>query len=155
MHLEITVQQADYDLGQEEALLALKAADAGALVAFQGRVRGHDAAVPLTALHLEHYPGVTESEIARIAAIAASRWPLLACRVIHRVGRLLPGEAIVLVLVASSHRHAAFAAAEFLMDYLKTQAPFWKREEFADGRQLWVEARVSDQDACQRWQAES
>jgi molybdopterin synthase catalytic subunit len=155
MHLEITVQQADYDLGREESALASQAPDAGAVVAFQGRVRGHDGPVPLSALHLEHYPGVTEAEIARIAAIAARRWPLLACRVIHRVGRLAPGDAIVLVLVASSHRRAAFAAAEFLMDYLKTEAPFWKREEFADGTQHWVEARGADQDACQRWQQDT
>jgi len=155
MQLDITVQTQGFDLAQEEAALAQAATDAGAVVAFQGRVRGHDGAQPLRALHLEHYPGVTEAEITRIAKLAATRWPLIACRVIHRVGRLEPGEPIVLVLVASSHRQAAFAAAEFLMDYLKTQAPFWKREEFADGETHWVEARASDTDACQRWESEA
>jgi molybdopterin synthase catalytic subunit len=155
MHLDVTVGPETFSLAVEEAALARVSPDAGAVVAFQGRVRGHDGPVPLAALHLEHYPGVTEAEITRIAHLAAARWPLIACRVIHRVGRLAPDEPIVLVLVASSHRQAAFAASEFLMDYLKTEAPFWKREELIDGRQCWVEARTSDADACQRWQAES
>lgn len=153
MQLEIRVQTACFDLAQEEASLAAATQDAGAMVAFQGRVRGHDGPQPLTALYLEHYPQVTEAEIRRIALQAAERWPLLGCRVVHRVGRLLPGEPIVLVLLAASHRQAAFAAAEFLMDYLKTEAPFWKREEFADGSRQWVEAKSSDAEACQRWQA--
>lgn len=151
MHCDITIQTAPFDLGAEEAALRAQAGDAGALVAFQGMVRGHDAAIPLTALFLEHYPGVTEAEIRRIAEDAAARWPLTAVRVIHRVGSLAPGEGIVLVLVASCHRAAAFAGAAFLMDYLKTEAPFWKREHFADGSQRWVDAKASDGDAAARW----
>ncbi|MBV8047057.1 MAG: molybdenum cofactor biosynthesis protein MoaE [Paludibacterium sp.] len=151
MRLSVTVSADVFDLGQEEARLAAEAGDAGAVVAFVGRVRGQDGPVALASLFLEHYPGVTESEIARIAREAATRWPLLACRVVHRVGHLRPGEGIVLVLMASSHRQAAFQAAEYLMDYLKTQAPFWKRECFADGSERWVEAKTSDDDACRRW----
>ncbi|UDM16778.1 molybdenum cofactor biosynthesis protein MoaE [Vogesella sp. XCS3] len=151
MHCDITIQTALFDLGAEEAMLRAQAGDAGALVAFQGMVRGHDAAIPLTALFLEHYPGVTEAEICRIAEDAAARWPLTAVRVIHRVGSLAPGEGIVLVLVASGHRAAAFAGAAFLMDYLKTEAPFWKREHFADGSLRWVDAKASDDDAAARW----
>jgi len=152
MHLDITIQTQRFDPGAEEQRLADLAANAGALVAFVGRVRGHDGPVALAALHLEHYPVVTENEIARIAHEAAERWPLLGCRVIHRVGRLEPSEPIVLVVIAALHRKAAFAACEFLMDYLKTEAPFWKRELFADGKQHWVEAKVTDSDACQRWE---
>lgn len=151
MHCDITIQTAPFDLGAEEAALRAQAGDAGALVAFQGMVRGHDAAIPLAALFLEHYPGVTEAEIRRIAEDAAARWPLTAVRVIHRVGSLAPGEGIVLVLVASGHRAAAFAGAAFLMDYLKTEAPFWKREHFADGSQRWVDVKASDGDAAARW----
>lgn len=151
MHCDITIQTAPFDLGAEEAALRAQAGDAGALVAFQGMVRGHDAAIPLTALFLEHYPGVTDAEIRRIAEDAAARWPLTAVRVIHRVGSLMPGEGIVLVLVASGHRVAAFDAAAFLMDYLKTEAPFWKREHFANGSSRWVDAKASDDDAVARW----
>lgn len=151
MHCAITIGTAPFDLGAEEAALRPLAGDAGALVAFQGMVRGHDGPVPLTALFLEHYPGVTEAEIGRIAQAAAARWPLTAVRVIHRVGHLAPGEGIVLVLVASGHRAAAFEAAAFLMDYLKTEAPFWKREHFADGSQRWVDAKASDGEAVSRW----
>ena len=151
MHCDITIQTAPFDLGAEEAALRVQAGDAGALVAFQGMVRGHDAAIPLTALFLEHYPGVTEAEIRRIAEDAAARWPLTAVRVIHRVGSLAPGEGIVLVLVASGHRAAAFAGAAFLMDYLKTEAPFWKREDFVDGSRRWVDAKASDDAAAARW----
>lgn len=151
MRLAIRVGPEPFDLAQEEAALAAEVGHAGATVSFVGRVRGHDGPVPLAAMELEHYPGVTESEIARIAREAAARWPVLGCRVIHRVGRLTPGESIVLVVMASAHRKAAFAAAEFLMDYLKTEAPFWKREAFADGSGRWVEAKASDADACTRW----
>ena len=153
MWLQVTVQEQPFDLGQEEQALRQQAGDAGALVAFQGMVRAHDKSHPLAALHLEHYPGVTEAEIERIARQAAERWPVSACRVIHRVGRLLPGDGIVLVVVASAHRQASFAAAEYLMDYLKTEAPFWKREEFPDGAQHWVPAKSSDDAARARWQA--
>lgn len=151
MWLDITVRQAPFVAALEEERLLAEAGDAGALVCFQGRVRALDAALPLAALHLEHYPGVTENEIARIARDAQLRWPISACRIIHRVGRLAAGEGIVLVMVASAHRAAAFAAAEFLMDYLKTQAPFWKREEFVDGSYRWVDAKHSDAAAARRW----
>ena len=150
MHCDISIQTTPFDLGAEEAALRVQAGDVGALVAFQGMVRGHDAAIPLTALFLEHYPGVTEAEIRRIAEDAAARWPLTAVRVIHRVGSLAPGEGIVLVLVASGHRAAAFAGAAFLMDYLKTEAPFWKREATPEGDR-WVESRDSDKQAASRW----
>lgn len=151
MWLSVSVQQAPFDLATEEAALRQQAGDAGALVVFQGMVRGNDNAHRLQALHLEHYPGVTEDEITRIARAAAQRWPVMACRVVHRVGRLGVGEGIVLVIVASSHRSASFAAAEYLMDYLKTEAPFWKREEFADGQCHWVAAKASDDAARARW----
>lgn len=151
MHCHISIQTGGFDLATEEAALRQHAGDAGALVAFQGMVRAHDAAIPLAALFLEHYPGVTEAEIQRIADDAAQRWPLSAVRVIHRVGSLAPGEQIVLVLVASGHRKAAFAAAEYLMDYLKTEAPFWKREDFVDGSRRWVDAKASDDAAAARW----
>ena len=152
MRLHVEVGPAPFDLAMEEQTL-LQGTDAGATVAFVGRVRGNDGAKPLQALILEHYPGVTEAEISRLASMVGQRWPLLACKIIHRVGRLLPGETIVLVLVAASHRQAAFSAAECLMDYLKTDAPFWKREEFVDGSSHWVEARQCDQVLRQRWQA--
>ncbi|UDM18060.1 molybdenum cofactor biosynthesis protein MoaE [Vogesella sp. XCS3] len=151
MHCHISIQAGRFDLAAEEAALRQHAGDAGALVAFQGMVRVHDAATPLAALFLEHYPGVTEVEIGRIASNAAQRWPLKAVRVVHRVGSLAPGEQIVLVLVASGHRKAAFAAAEYLMDYLKTEAPFWKREDFIDGSSRWVDAKASDSDAAASW----
>lgn len=151
MHCHISIQAGRFDLAAEEAALRQHAGDAGALVAFQGMVRVHDAATPLAALFLEHYPGVTEAEIGRIASNAAQRWPLTAVRVVHRVGSLAPCEQIVLVLVASAHRKAAFAAAEYLMDYLKTEAPFWKREDFIDGSSRWVDAKASDSDAAASW----
>lgn len=151
MWLSVAVQQAAFDLAAEEAALRCHAGDAGALVAFQGMVRAHDQQAPLAALHLEHYPGVTEAEISRITHQAGARWPVSACRVVHRVGRLRAGEGIVLVLVASAHRRAAFAAAEYLMDYLKTEAPFWKREELADGSTHWVAAKATDDAARRRW----
>lgn len=153
MQLEVRVQSDGFDLAQEESELALRCTDAGAQVAFVGRVRAHDGPVALARLYLEHYPGVTEAEVRRIAGEAAARWPLLGVRVVHRVGLLAPGEAIVLVLVAAAHRQIAFSAAEFLMDYLKTQAPFWKREDFIDGSRRWVEPRESDAEARLRWQS--
>ena len=151
MHCHITIQTDNFDLGHEEKNLRQHDGDAGALVAFQGMVRAFDEATTLAALHLEHYPGVTEAEIRRIAQQAAERWDITACRVIHRVGTLGAGEPIVLVIIAAGHRRAAFAAAEYLMDYLKTEAPFWKREDFVDGSSRWVEAKASDDTARERW----
>ncbi len=124
--------------------------DIGAVVTFTGLCRADENGEPIVALTLEHYAGMAEAEIARHVEEAASRWPLLGASVIHRYGRIVPGEPIVLVIAASSHRQAAFAAAEFLMDYLKTRAPFWKRVEKAAGTD-WVEAKASDDAAADRW----
>jgi molybdopterin synthase catalytic subunit len=145
--MDISVQEADFDVGAELAALAAGDDQAGAVASFVGLVRGADVA----AMTLEHYPGMTEKALAEIVAQARDRWPLGGVRVIHRVGRLLPGDRIVLVAVASRHRQAAFAACEFIMDYLKTQAPFWKREETAAGAR-WVDARESDDEALERWE---
>ncbi len=130
----------------ELARLETAGGDAGALVTFTGLVRGK----PGDVLELEHYPGMTERQIAAIAAEAERRWPLTACLAIHRYGRLAVGEPIVLVATAAAHRGDAFAAAEFLMDWLKTKAPFWKREDGPQGAR-WVDARVSDDAAARRW----
>ena len=146
----IRIQQADFDIAQEIAALTKGRSDVGAVVTFSGICRGSENGEPIAALTLEHYPGMAEAEIARHAETAASRWPLNCLTVIHRVGRIQPGENIVLVVTASMHRHAAFEAAEFLMDYLKAHAPFWKREEGASGTN-WVDAREHDDAAAGRW----
>ncbi len=124
------------------------------MVSFTGLVRGAAEEGPITGMELEHYPGMTERELEEIVAEARARWPLEAVRLIHRHGRLAPGERIVLVLTASRHRQAAFEAAEFLMDYLKTRAPFWKREHGPEGGR-WVDARDSDDGAARRWEPQS
>jgi molybdopterin synthase catalytic subunit len=146
----IRIQEADFDIAQEIAALTKGRTDIGAVVSFSGICRGNEAGEPIAALTLEHYPGMAEAEIMRHAENAISRWPLTGLTVIHRVGRIVPGENIVLVLTASQHRQAAFAAAEFLMDYLKASAPFWKREEGASGTE-WVKAHHRDDDAAARW----
>src|SRR3954462_12489541 len=146
----IRIQQADFDVAREIAALTKGRNDIGAVVTFSGICRGAEGAETIAALTLEHYPGMAEAEIARHAETAASRWPLTGLTVIHRVGRITPGQNIVLVVTASKHRHAAFEAAEFLMDYLKTHAPFWKREEGAAGAS-WVDAREHDDAAADRW----
>ena len=143
----IRIQEADFDIAREIAVLTRARTDIGAVVSFSGICRGSEA---IAALTLEHYPGMAEAEIARHADTAMSRWPLTGLTVIHRVGRIVPGENIVLVLTASKHRQAAFQAAEFMMDYLKAHAPFWKREESAGGSG-WVDARDHDDDAAARW----
>lgn len=147
---EISVQEADFDVGAEIAALSAGDVDAGAVASFVGLVRQdkHDGAV--AAMTLEHYPGMTEQALAGIVDQARARWQIRNVRVIHRVGRLLPGERIVFVAVASAHRHDAFAACEFIMDYLKTRAPFWKKEDTAAGGR-WVDARESDDRAANRW----
>jgi molybdopterin synthase catalytic subunit len=145
----IRIQETDFDVARESALLTAGRTDIGAVVSFSGICRGNDGD-GVAALTLEHYPGMAEAEIRRHVEEALSRWPLLGITVIHRVGRLTPGENIVLVLTASSHREAAFHAAEFLMDYLKTSAPFWKREETSAGTG-WVEAQAHDDAAAARW----
>src|SRR6195952_2032002 len=146
----IRIQQADFEVTREIAALTQGRSDIGAVVTFTGICRGAEAGETIAALTLEHYPGMAEAEIARHAETAASRWPLTGLTVIHRVGRIQPGENIVLVVTASVHRHAAFEAAEFLMDYLKAHAPFWKREEGASGTG-WVDAREHDDAAVERW----
>jgi molybdopterin synthase catalytic subunit len=149
-NVTIRIQQADFDIAREIATLTEGRTDIGAVVSFSGICRGSEGRQSIAALTLEHYPKMAEAEIARHAETAMSRWPLTGLTVIHRVGRISPGENIVLVLTASQHRQAAFQAAEFLMDYLKANAPFWKREESADGTS-WVEARHHDDDAAARW----
>src|ERR1700724_3490465 len=146
----IRIQQADFDITREIAALTQGRSETGAVVSFSAICRGSEGSATIAALTLEHYPGMAEAEIARHAETAMSRWPLTGLTIIHRVGRIVPGENIVLVLTASAHRQAAFQAAEFLMDYLKANAPFWKREESADGTS-WVEARYHDDAAAARW----
>ena len=146
----IRIQQADFDIAHEMALLTCGRTDIGAVVSFSGICRGTEGGGEIAALTLEHYPGMAEAEIARHAQEAMSRWPLQGLTVIHRFGRIDPGHNIVLVLTASQHRQAAFEAAEFLMDYLKTSAPFWKQEESAKGAN-WIEARAHDDAAAARW----
>jgi molybdopterin synthase catalytic subunit len=146
----VRLQREPFDAAAEATKLARGRTDVGALVTFTGVCRGSEDGEPIAALTLEHYPGMAESEIERHAAEAAERWPLLGATIIHRYGRILPGEDIVLVVTTSSHREAAFAAAEFLMDYLKTRAPFWKQVEKADGT-TWVDAKATDDAAAERW----
>jgi molybdopterin synthase catalytic subunit len=147
----VRVQTDDFDVTGEIASLSAGRTDIGAVVTFTGLVRGTSGGKPLVSMTLEHYPGMTEAELARVEAEAHTRWPLQASLIVHRVGRLEPGAKIVLVVAASPHRHAAFAAAEFLMDYLKTRAPFWKKEVASDGTGGWVDAREADEDAMARW----
>ncbi|NND49974.1 MAG: molybdenum cofactor biosynthesis protein MoaE [Rhizobiales bacterium] len=144
----ISVQQEDFDVAAEIAALGGADGEIGAIVSFTGIVRGDDG---LLAMTLEHYPGMTEKALEDIEAKAHARWPLKASRIIHRTGRLEPGDNIVLVITASAHRQAAFEAASFLMDYLKTEAPFWKLEERPEGTR-WVEAREADDAARSRWE---
>ena len=146
----VRVQHADFDVAAETAHLTAGSAAAGAIVAFTGLCR--DEGGRLSALELEHYPGMAEAEIGRICRQAVERFSLLGVTAIHRVGRIAPGENIVLVIAAAPHRHAAFDGASFVMDYLKTAAPFWKKEHFADGRTGgWVDAKESDDRARDKW----
>ncbi|MFA6156886.1 molybdenum cofactor biosynthesis protein MoaE [Mesorhizobium sp.] len=148
----VRIQRPDFDVAAEIAGLAQGRADIGAVVTFSGLCR--DEQGTLSALELEHYPGMAEAEIKRIAAEAVTRWPLQGLTVIHRHGKIRPGENIVLVVAASAHRQAAFEAADFLMDYLKSRAPFWKKEHRADGSEGgWVDAKDTDADAARRWQS--
>jgi molybdopterin synthase catalytic subunit len=149
-NVTIRIQQADFDIAQEMSALTKGRTDIGAVVSFSGICRGVEGSEAIAALTLEHYPEMAEAEMARHAEAAMSRWPLTGLTILHRVGRIVPGENIVLVLTASEHRQAAFQAAEFLMDYLKANAPFWKREESAGGTS-WVDARHHDDDAAARW----
>jgi molybdopterin synthase catalytic subunit len=148
--VSVSVQQADFDAGAELARLRSAHPGAGAVASFVGSVRAHGVGEAIHALFLEHYPGMTEAALQSIVDEARQRWPIESARVVHRVGRLLPNEQIVLVAVAAGHRREAFQACEFIVDYLKTRAPFWKREETAGGSR-WVEARASDEAAAARW----
>jgi molybdopterin synthase catalytic subunit len=149
----IRVQSEDFDPGREIEGLARGDAAVGGIASFIGIVRAGSGPDAITAMTLEHYPGMTERALEEIEAEARRRWPLAGCLIVHRYGRLLPGERIVLVVTAASHRQAAFAACEFLVDWLKTKAPFWKLEATKDGER-WVEAKDSDDDAARRWVAE-
>lgn len=154
MTTTIRLQREDFDAAAEAAKLSRGRKDIGAVVTFTGICRDHEGGHAVSAMTLEHYPGMAEDEIARHVEEAKTRWPLLGVTVIHRYGRMQPGDNIVLVVTASEHRQAAFAAADFLMDYLKTRAPFWKLEERPDGTN-WVEAKDSDDSAAARWQAQN
>ena len=146
----IRIQSADFDIAAEIAALTKGNADIGAVVTFSGICRGGAGGDVIAAMTLEHYPGMAEAEIRRHADEAMARWPLQGLTIVHRFGRIAPGENIVLVVTASSHRQAAFQAAEFLMDYLKTNAPFWKQEESTRGTS-WIEAQSHDDAAAARW----
>lgn len=151
-HSDVTVrvQADDFDVAAEIVRLTAGRRDAGAVVTFSGVCR--DEGGKLAALELEHYPGMAEAEIRRIAEEALTRWPVTGLTVVHRVGRIAPGENIVLVAAAAAHRQAAFEAAAFVMDFLKSRAPFWKKQHLADGSSAgWVDARESDEAALQRW----
>ena len=150
--MSVRVQTHAFDLNSEVEHLTAGRTDIGAIVTFTGTVRGHANGRALATMTLEHYPGMTEVELGRVEAEANARWPLQGTTIIHRVGELKPGEAIVLVIAASPHRHAAFEAASFVMDYLKTRAPFWKKEVAIDGTGGWVDARETDEAALARWQ---
>ncbi len=148
--MNIRVQSEAFDLGAEVDAMREGRTDIGAIASFVGLARDLNEGSGVAAMTLEHYPGMTEKALAALVDEARSRWTLLDVSVIHRVGRLLPGDPIVLVAVASSHRGEAFAACEFIMDFLKTRAPFWKKEETPQGER-WVEARASDDAAAERW----
>jgi molybdopterin synthase catalytic subunit len=147
---KLRVQRESFDVATEAAALAAGRTDVGAVVTFTGLCR--DEGGRLACLDLEHYPGMAEAEMGRVADEAVARWPLLGLTIVHRYGSIRPGEPIVLVVTASSHRNAAFAAAEFLMDYLKSNAPFWKKEVLAEAAEgAWVQEKEEDQQALARW----
>ena len=145
-----SVQAADFDLTREVAALRARDPRVGAVAIFVGTVRDVNDASEVSTMTLEHYPGMTEKALAAIEAEARARWRIFDVRIIHRIGELKPQDQIVLVAVTSAHRGEAFAACEFIMDYLKTRAPFWKKEQTAQGAR-WVEARASDDQAAERW----
>ena len=147
----VRVQEQDFDVAAEFAALTLGRTDIGGIGCFVGTVRDSAGGRRIGAMMLEHYPGMTERAMAAIADAAQARWELLGCTLVHRVGRLRPGENIVLVLAAAAHRQAALDATAFLTDWLKTRAPFWKKEAFAGGGETWVEAREADEQAAERW----
>lgn len=148
--MAVRIQEADFDVGAEIAALSDGRTDVGGVASFVGLVRDIAGGATVTAMTLEHYPGMTERQLEEIEAEARSRWPLLEVRIVHRVGRLEPGDRIMFCGAASAHRGAALEACAFLMDWLKTKAPFWKREETPEGER-WVEARAEDDEAASRW----
>ena len=150
--MAVRVQREGFDVGAEIRALTAGRVDVGAIVTFTGTVRGESGGRALRSMALEHYPGMTERELERVEAEALARWPLAASLIVHRIGELVPGDDIVLVVTASAHRQAAFDAAAFLMDYLKTRAPFWKKETAVDGSGGWVDARETETAAAARWQ---
>lgn len=149
--MAVRVQREDFSLAAEVDALTGKRTDVGAIVTFVGRVRSENEGRTIASLTLEHYPGMTEAELERIEAEARERWPLTASLIVHRIGDFVPGDNLVLVVTASAHRQAAFEAAGFLMDYLKTRAPFWKKETDPDGNSTWVEEREGDAAAAGAW----
>ena len=153
--MAVRVQVDDFDLSREVAAITDGRDDIGAIVTFTGTVRGTAGGRAIVEMTLEHYPEMTEKELTRVEAAAHARWPLQATTIVHRYGTLRPGDNIVLVIAASAHRQAAFDAAAYLMDYLKTSAPFWKKEVGEDGSVSWVDARDGDNDALARWREAS
>ena len=151
--MAVRVQREAFDAAAEVQALVAARTDAGSVVTFTGLVRGEAHGRALRSMTLEHYPDMTEAELSRIEAEARHRFGLLGSLIVHRYGELKPGEPIVLVVTLAPHRHAAFEAAEFLMDFLKSRAPFWKKEAFADGTESWVDARETDGAALARWAA--
>ena len=148
--MAVSVQEADFEVAELQEALRSGAQREGAVATFTGYVRRSNEQRQIDSMELEHYPGMTENSITDILQQAADRWPLLAASVVHRVGKLGPGDRIVWVGVSSTHREAAFSACEFIMDYLKTRAPFWKKESTLDGAH-WVDAREADEDSARRW----
>ena len=148
--MSVRVQREDFDIGREIARVREEGRDVGGIASFVGIVRGGEGVDAIDAMTLEHYPGMTEKELARIETEALARWPISASLIVHRFGRLVPGDNIVLVVTASRHRQAAFESCEFLVDWLKTKAPFWKNEEAAEGSR-WVAAKSDDDAAAARW----
>lgn len=148
--MKVRITDTVIDTAAEQAALTDERTDIGAVVAFSGICRDSEDSEKIASLTLEHYPGMAETEIGRHVEDAEKRWPLMGVRVVHRVGRIKPGEVIVFAACASKHRQAAFEAAEFLMDFLKTRAPFWKKVEGA-GEETWIEAKSKDDNAAARW----
>ena len=148
--LSVAVQSEDFDLGREYTALLANDRGIGAIVAFVGTVRDLNLAADVVALELEHYPGMTEKSLRKILDAAVERWSLQGARIVHRFGKMYPGDQIVMVLTASAHREDAYEANRFVMDYLKTEAPFWKKEWSPDGAR-WIEARASDEKAAAKW----
>jgi molybdopterin synthase catalytic subunit len=153
--MSVSVQEADFDVSSEIDRLCSANTSIGAVATFIGKVRGNAHGKPLVSMSLEHYPGMTERELEAIEIQAQQRFSLTVSRIVHRIGTLHPGDNIVLVIACAPHRHDALAACDFLMDYLKSRAPFWKKETGFDGTGTWVDARVADETALKRWHSDN